>query len=120
MRRLAIALLVVGLLGGCSLGDDEGRPPQIGVEAQDGQGAETLGFPADATRNTIRVGGSRRGRGRRRRRERPVPGHDRLDRPTAVVLVDSEDWQTAIAASVLAGPPIGAPLLLSEGDELRR
>ena len=34
------------------------------------------------------------------------------------MLVDSEDWQSAIAAAVLAGPPIGAPLLLSEGDEL--
>ena len=34
------------------------------------------------------------------------------------MLVDSEDWQSAIAAAVLAGPPIGAPLLLSDGDEL--
>ena len=40
------------------------------------------------------------------------------DRPTAVALVDSDDWVTAIAASVLAGPPIGAPILLSDGDEL--
>jgi hypothetical protein len=34
------------------------------------------------------------------------------------VMVDQDDWQSAIAASVLAGPPIGAPLLLSDGDEL--
>jgi ell wall binding domain 2 (CWB2) len=32
--------------------------------------------------------------------------------------VDQDDWQTAIAASVLAGPPIGAALLLADGDEL--
>jgi hypothetical protein len=35
-----------------------------------------------------------------------------------VALVDQDDWQTAIAASVLAGPPIGAPLLLSDGTQL--
>ena len=58
MRRLAIALLLLALLGGCSLGDDEGGPPQIGVEAQDSQAADKLGFPASATRNTIRVGGA--------------------------------------------------------------
>ena len=34
------------------------------------------------------------------------------------MLVDSKDWQSAIAASVLAGPPIGAPLLLSDGGDL--
>ena len=34
------------------------------------------------------------------------------------MLVDSKDWQSAIAAAVLAGPPIGAPLLLTDGGEL--
>jgi hypothetical protein len=46
------------------------------------------------------------------------PATTSSDRPTAVTLVDSKDWQSAIAAAVLAGPPIGAPLLLSDGDEL--
>ena len=46
------------------------------------------------------------------------PATGSADRPTAVVLVDSKDWQSAIAASVLAGPPIGAPLLLSDGGDL--
>ena len=40
------------------------------------------------------------------------------DRPTAVVLVDQDDWATAIAASVLVGSPIGAPILLTDGSEL--
>ena len=118
MRRLAIALLFLGLLGGCSLGDDEGRSPQLGVEAQDDQGSENLGFPADATRNTIRVGGADAVADAAGVASALFPATGSSDRPTAVVLVDSEDWQTAIAASVLAGPPIGAPLLLSEGDEL--
>jgi hypothetical protein len=118
MRRLAIALLFVGLLGGCSLGDDEGRPPALGVEAQDDQGAEKLGFPSSATRNTIRVGGADAVADAAGVASALYPATSGTDRPTAVVLVDSEDWQSAIAAAVLAGPPIGAPLLLSEGDDL--
>jgi hypothetical protein len=118
MRRLAIALLLVALLGGCSLGDDEGRAPALGVEAQDDQGAEQLGFPAGATRNTIRVGGADAVADAAGVASALFPATSSSDRPTAVVLVDSEDWQTAIAAAVLAGPPIGAPLLLSEGDDL--
>jgi hypothetical protein len=118
MRRLAIALLSVALLGGCSLGDDEGRAPALGVEAQDDQGAKQLGFPAGATRNTIRVGGADAVADAAGVASALFPATSSSDRPTAVVLVDSEDWQTAIAAAVLAGPPIGAPLLLSEGDDL--
>jgi hypothetical protein len=118
MRRLAIALLLVGLLGGCSLGDDEGSSPQLGVQSQDDQGAEKLGFPAGATRNTIRVGGADAVADAAGVASALFPSTSSSDRPTAVVLVDSEDWQTAIAAAVLAGPPIGAPLLLSEGDDL--
>jgi hypothetical protein len=118
MRRLAIALFLLGLLGGCSLGDDEGRPPQLGVESQDDRGAEKLGFPAGATRNTIRVGGADAVADAAGVASALFPATNSSDRPTAVVLVNSEDWQTAIAAAVLAGPPIGAPLLLSEGDDL--
>jgi hypothetical protein len=118
MRRLAIALLFLGLPGGCSLGDDDGRPPQLGVDAQDDQGAEKLGFPSSATRNTIRVGGADAAADAAGVASALFPATGSADRPTAVVLVDSRDWQTAIAAAVLAGPPIGAPLLLSEGDDL--
>jgi len=118
MRRLAIALLFVGLLGGCSLGDDEGRPPALGVEAQDDQAADKLGFPSSATRNTIRVGGADAVADAAGVASALFPATGSTDRPTAVVLVDSEDWQSAIAAAVLPGPPIGAPLLLSEGDDL--
>jgi hypothetical protein len=118
MRRLAIALLFVGLLGGCSLGDEESGPPALGVEGGDSQAAEKLGFPAAATRNTIRVGGADAAADAAGVASALFPATGSSDRPTAVVLVDSGDWQSAIAASVLAGPPIGAPLLLSDGDEL--
>jgi hypothetical protein len=118
MRRLAIALLLTGLVGGCSLGDEEGRPPQLGVDPEDDQAAQKLGFPSSATRNTVRVGGADAVADAAGVASALYPATASADRPTAVVLVDSGDWQTAVAASVLAGPPIGAPLLLADGDDL--
>jgi ell wall binding domain 2 (CWB2) len=119
MRPLVPAFLALALLGGCSLGDeDTQRPPQLGVEAEDEEAAEKLGFPSSATRNTIRVGGSDAAADAAGVAGALYPATGTSDRPTAVALVDQNDWQSAIAASVLAGPPIGAPLLLSDGDEL--
>ena len=118
MRRAAFALVVLSLLAGCDLGDEESRPPQLGVKAEDEQAAEKLGFPSSATRNTIRVGGSDEAADVAGVAGALFPATGDTDRPTAVVLVDQDDWQSAIAASVLAGTPIGAPLLLSDGDEL--
>jgi hypothetical protein len=119
MRRLVPALALLAFLGGCSLGDEEtSRPPQLGVEAEDEEAAEKLGFPSSATRNTIRVGGSDAAADAAGVAGALYPATGTSDRPTAVGLVDQDDWQTAIAASVLAGPPIGAPLLLSDGNQL--
>jgi hypothetical protein len=119
MRRAVATLLAAGLLGGCSLGDEETRPPQLTGDPGAAQEAEQgLGFPSSATRNTVRVGGSDPAADAAGVATALFPATGASDRPTAVVLVDGEDWQSAIAASVLAGPPIGAPLLLSDGEEL--
>jgi ell wall binding domain 2 (CWB2) len=119
MRRLVPAVALLALLGGCSLGDDEtSRPPQLGVEAEDEEAAEKLGFPSSATRNTIRVGGSDAAADAAGVAGALYPATGTSDRPTAVALVEQDDWQSGIAASVLAGPPIGAPLLLSDGNQL--
>ncbi|MGH2781960.1 MAG: cell wall-binding repeat-containing protein, partial [Thermoleophilaceae bacterium] len=118
MRRLAAAVALLSLLVGCSLGDEETRPPQLGVEPEDEEAVEKLGFPSSATRNTIRVGGSNAVADAAGVAGALYPATGDADRPTAVVLVDKEDWQSAIAASVLAGTPIGAPLLLTDGDEV--
>jgi hypothetical protein len=119
LRRLsALLLALLLLLAGCSTGDDETRPPQLGVEAEDEEAAEKLGFPSTATRNTIRVGGSDATADAAGVAGALYPSTTDADRPTAVVLVDGNDWVTGIAASVLAGRPIGAPLLLTDGDDL--
>jgi putative cell wall binding repeat protein len=118
MRRLALALVLTGLLGGCSLGDSSNQPPGLGVSQDDSSATAKLGFPSSATRNTIRVGGADAAADAAGVAGALFPSTGSFDRPTAVALVDENDWQTAIAASVLAGPPIGAPLLLSDGGDL--
>jgi len=117
MRRAVALLLAAGLLGGCSLGDEETRPPQIAVEAGD-DAAQEAGLTSSATRNTLRVGGGDAASDAAAVAGSLFPATGSSDRPSAVVLVDAEDWPSAVAASVLAGPPIAAPVLLSEGDEL--
>ena len=111
---LLIALFAVG----CSTDDEQSRPPQLGVKADDEQAAEKLGFPSTATRNTVRVGGSDAASDAAGVASALYPATGDADRPTAVVLVDQDDWATGIAASVLSGRPIGAPILLTDGDEL--
>ena len=106
------------LIVGCSTGDDESRPPQLGVKANDEQAAEKLGFPSTATRNTVRVGGSDAVSDAAGVAGALYPATGDSDRPTAVVLVDQDDWATAIAASVLVGRPIGAPILFTDGGSL--
>jgi hypothetical protein len=118
-RALPFTLLAVGLaLAGCSVGDDPSQPPQLGAEAGDEEAAEKLGFPAAATKNTVRIGGGDAAADAAGVASALYPATGSSTRPTAVVLVEKSDWQAGITAAVLAGPPIGAPLLLSDGDEL--
>jgi hypothetical protein len=119
LARLAVPLLLLALtLVGCNLGDEETQPPQPGVPAADEPAEEEVVAPTAATRNTLRVGGSDATADAAAVADILYPAPGDGERPTAVALVDEDDWVTCIAASVLAGPPIGAPLLLSDGDEL--
>jgi ell wall binding domain 2 (CWB2) len=119
LRRLSALFLLVALVAvGCSTSDEEARPPQLGVQGDDEQGAEKLGFPSTATRNTVRVGGGDPASDAAGVASALYPATADSDRPTAVVLVDQDDWVTGIAASVLTGSPIGAPILLTDGDDL--
>jgi hypothetical protein len=118
LRRISALLLafLVLLIAGCST-DDE-RPPQLGVGAEDEQAAEKLGFPSTATRNTIRVGGGDAASDAAGVAGALYPATGDSDRPTAIALVDQKDWATAVAASVLVGRPIGAPILLTDGSDM--
>jgi hypothetical protein len=80
--------------------------------------ATGLGFPVIATKNTTRVSG-----------QDPIddaagvalavfPSQVAGTHPTAVTIAPTDDWEAALAASVLMAPPIRAPILLSGNTAL--
>ncbi|MBA2504391.1 MAG: cell wall-binding repeat-containing protein [Thermoleophilaceae bacterium] len=118
-RSILLALLPALLLGGCSLGDDDSdRPPALGAKSSDDEAAVKLGFPSAATSNTVRIGGGDAIADAAGTASVVFPATSDETKPDAVVLVDKDDWQGAVAAGVLAGTPIGAPILLSDDDDL--
>ena len=117
---LASVILASVLLAACG-GDDEpsGREPVIGRKGREEQAARNLGFPTFATKNTTRVGGADPTADAAGVAQ-AVFGEQRAasGRPGAVALVDVSDWQGGIAASVFMSPPVRAPVLLTEGNDL--
>ena len=119
MARLpALLLACCAFLAGCSIGDEDGSPPQIGVQADDEEAATDLGFPVTATKNTTRVAGGDAIADVAGVAGAVWPATSDTSRPKAVVLVDKDNWQGGVAASVFAGGEIGAPVLLSDGGDL--
>ena len=118
--RITAALALTAAVGvsGCSLGGDSDRPPQLGTKSDDKEAAAKLGFPSSATKNTIRVGGADATADAAGVASAVFPATGNSNRPTAVVMVDKDDWQGGVTASVLAARPIGAPILVSDGDDL--
>jgi hypothetical protein len=117
-KAAPLALLAAAVLTGCSLGQESNRPPKLGAKGGEKGAAAKLGFPAGATRNTIRVGGGDPSADAAGVASAVFPATGASTRPTAVVLVDKDDWQAALTASVLAGSPIHAPILLADGGDL--
>src|SRR5436190_16584488 len=124
MRRWTPLLLAV-VLAGCSIGGSETGSSSASLQSSgpaptstQRQAAEKLGFPAVATRNTIRVGGGDPVADLAGVAAAVFPATTPSERPHAVVLVDKNDWQGAVAGSVLNAQPLGAPLLASDGDKL--
>src|SRR3954471_14279298 len=123
MRRAPLVLVL--LLAGCSVGggSDEGGGGAPGVpvsppKSSQPEASAQLGFPTVATRNTIRVGGGDAVTDLAGVASAVFPATGKDDRPHAVALVDKNDWQGAIAASVLNAQPLGAPVLASDGGNL--
>lgn len=123
MRRCTPLLLAIALAG-CSIGgtDDSGsaglQSSGPAPNASQRQAAEKLGFPVVATRNTIRVGGGDATADLAGVAAAVFPATTAQDRPHAVVIVDKNDWQGAVAGSVLNAQPLGAPVLASDAGEL--
>jgi hypothetical protein len=126
MRRRALLLAVLAMAGataaGCGGRDGDGADrdatPTVGAKGGQSDAAGDLGFPAFATKNTTRVGGADAVANAAGVARAVYPGPSVRTRPRAVALVDARDWRVGIAAAVLVGSPVGAPLLLSNGPDL--
>jgi hypothetical protein len=120
----ALAVLVCTALAGFSIGggdgDSEGSGglPAVAPTASQPKAAEKLGFPALATRNTVRVGGGDEIADLAGTVTAVFPSTNDANRPHAVALVDKGDWQGAVAAAVLNATPLSASTLASDGGEL--
>ena len=117
---VAVAFIVAAVLGGS--GSKTSAPglgasaPVSGGEAAQAPAAQTssqLGYPAFATKNTTRVGGVDPASNAAGAALATFPSTTPSQRPAAVTLVGEDDWQGAIAASVLMAAPVGAPVLIS-------
>ena len=120
-RSLLLAAAAALAISGCSLkNDSSGGNPSIekGVKSSNTQAASQLGFPVAATRDTTRVSGSDPVSDAAGVAAALFPSNSPETRPGAVALVDKGEWQAAIAGAVLAGDPLHAPLLLSDGGSV--
>ncbi len=126
---VAVVFIVAAVIGGSggSKGDSSSAGPAPApapaahgeaAEAPAGQTAEDLGYPAFATGNTTRVGGSDATTNAAGVALAVFPSTTPAQRPAAVTLVGEGDWAGAIAASVLMSAPVRAPVLLVGADEL--
>ncbi len=119
---LAIVFIVAAILGGGAANRASkhrrrsARRPAPLPKRPPPQRRKQLGYPAFATANTTRVGGNDPASNAAGVALAVYPSSKPSQRPAAVTLADADDWRTAIAAAVLAAPPLGAPLLLSEAD----
>ena len=121
MRRIAataVLLAACALVAGCGgtattliVRTTSTAPSSASVSAG-------LGFPVLATKNTTRVSGSDPISDAAGVALAVYPSTAPGTHPTAVTIAPTDDWQAAIAASVLMAPPIGAPVLLSPSAAL--
>ncbi|HKG16868.1 MAG TPA: cell wall-binding repeat-containing protein, partial [Solirubrobacteraceae bacterium] len=121
-RRLLATLAALAVpavaMPGCGGGADLSNGPTLGQQGKDEKASVALGFPGFATKNTTRVGGADPTADAAGVALAVFSGGAAAQRPRAVALVDSDDWASAIAASVFMSPPIRAPVLLTQGGDM--
>jgi hypothetical protein len=121
-----LALAAALALGGCDSGDDGSEETTAPAPRVSGgatrsappESAEELGFPAFATGNTTRIGGSDPAAVAAGAALASFPSAGPSPRPTAVTLVPEDDWQAGIASAALVAEPIRAPILIGADDGL--
>jgi hypothetical protein len=117
-RGPLVALLVLAAVAvaGCGKGGAEAEKP--GSSTRQIAPVAAQGAVSVATRNTTRLGGDDVAADAAAVARAVYPGLTAATRPLAVVIVNERDWLPALASSVLASAPAGAPILFSEGETL--
>jgi len=125
MRPRAFALIAAGclVLAGCGgktelLPGAGSEPTIVEIQSKTPQAGQKLGFPMIATKNTTRVPGADPVADAALVALAVYPSSGTGTHPSAVTLAPTDDWQAAIAASVLMAGPIKAPILLSGASSL--
>lgn len=123
MAACGLLALLALLVAGCGSDEETGATPQLILERAGGDeeppgDAPPPTFPNTATVNTIRVAGRSAIEDAAGVASAVFPATDEATRPSAVTLLDQDDWQAGVAASVLASGEVGAPVLLTDGDEI--
>jgi len=124
---VAVAFILAAILGSSggspnSASDSPGPSPApasgtgVGADNSATQTAEQLGYPAFATGNTTRIGGSDPATNAAAVALAVYPSTTPDQRPAAVTLVDEGNWAGAIASAVLMAEPVRAPILVSAAD----
>jgi ell wall binding domain 2 (CWB2) len=120
-RPVSVAVLFAAVtIAGCGGGTQlvSGPGPVVGVNLKTPQAGQKLGFPTVATKNTTRVSGSDPIADAAGVALAVYPSSGAGTHPSSVAVAPTDDWQAAIASSVLMAPPIRAPLLLSVSSSL--
>lgn len=126
---IALVFLIAAVLGGGGSNKPNEKPAPAPTQAQPAEApeekqtptaeaAEELGYPSFATNNTTRVGGEDPATTAAGVALAVFPSAKVAQRPSAVTLVDEDDWRGAVAAAVLMSAPVRAPLLVTSGGDL--
>ena len=127
-RRASLTLVLAGLLAlavaGCGgtklLSRTDRSTVTVGIPSQTPQAVAKLGIPSLATKNTTRVDGADPAADAAGVALAVFPSAAPGTHPSTVTIAPTDDWQAALAASVLMAPPIHAPVLLSGGSSAAR
>jgi hypothetical protein len=112
-----LAVALAGTLAGCGKTSLRRSAPIAGPNPAVAPVAAP-GAVSVATKNTVRLGGAEPASDAAAVARAAYPGLTLSTRPQAVVIVNQRNWAASLAASVLAGAPLRAPLLYSDGASL--
>ncbi len=120
IRRKVGFAVACAALAGCGGGSKlvVTAPAVSGVASKTPQAGQRLGFPSLATKNTTRVAGTDPIADAAGVALAVYPSSTSGTHPPAVVLAPTDNWQAAIASSVLMASPVRAPILLSGSSAL--